>query len=163
MLRSYYVLKAKLGQQNKFYYDEKLKQWVEEGAEIPAEEPPLPPPPTKSSSYQNGMPDYNLNGPASGIHTTNGVAERRSPKHSDHGLGMPPIPPSQNQFSARGRMGVRSRYFSTDDICFWYFLEFCSQQDNLSIFSFFIDMWTHSIRLVQPEQPSLTTNRLLHL
>ncbi|KAM0870429.1 hypothetical protein ACQ4PT_040001 [Festuca glaucescens] len=53
---------AKLGQQNKFYYDEKLKRWVEEGAEIPAEEPPLPPPPTKSSSYQNGMPDYNLNG-----------------------------------------------------------------------------------------------------
>nr|XP_051195914.1 protein transport protein SEC16A homolog isoform X2 [Lolium perenne] len=104
---------AKLGQQNKFYYDEKLKRWVEEGAEIPAEEPPLPPPPTKSSSYQNGMPDYNLNGPASGIHTPNGVAERRSPKHSDHGLGMPPIPPSQNQFSARGRMGVRSRYVDT--------------------------------------------------
>ncbi|XP_047080749.1 protein transport protein SEC16A homolog isoform X2 [Lolium rigidum] len=104
---------AKLGQQNKFYYDEKLKRWVEEGAEIPAEEPPLPPPPTKSSSYQNGMPDYNLNGPASGIHTPNGVAERRSPKHLDHGLGMPPIPPSQNQFSARGRMGVRSRYVDT--------------------------------------------------
>ncbi|XP_047080796.1 protein transport protein SEC16B homolog isoform X2 [Lolium rigidum] len=104
---------AKLGQQNKFYYDEKLKRWVEEGAEIPAKEPPLPPPPTKSSSYQNGMPDYNLNGPASGIHTPNGVAERRSPKHSDHGLGMPPIPPSQNQFSARGRMGVRSRYVDT--------------------------------------------------
>uniref|UniRef100_A0ACD5Z8Q2 Uncharacterized protein n=1 Tax=Avena sativa TaxID=4498 RepID=A0ACD5Z8Q2_AVESA len=104
---------AKLGQQNKFYYDEKLKRWVEEGAEIPAEEPPLPPPPTKSSSYQNGMPDYNLNGPPSGIHTPNGVAERRSPKHSDHGLGMPPIPPSQNQFSGRGRMGVRSRYVDT--------------------------------------------------
>lgn len=104
---------AKLGQQNKFYYDEKLKRWVEEGAEIPAEEPPLPPPPTKSSSYQNGMPDYNLNGPASGIHTPNGLTERRSPKHSDHGSGMPPIPPSQNQFSARGRMGVRSRYVDT--------------------------------------------------
>nr|BAJ87237.1 predicted protein [Hordeum vulgare subsp. vulgare] len=104
---------AKLGQQNKFYYDEKLKRWVEEGAEIPAEEPPLAPPPTKSSSYQNGMPDYNLNGPASGMHIPNGVAERRSPKHSDHGLGMPPIPPSQNQFSARGRMGVRSRYVDT--------------------------------------------------
>ncbi|KAF7076932.1 hypothetical protein CFC21_081532 [Triticum aestivum] len=104
---------AKLGQQNKFYYDEKLKRWVEEGAEIPAEEPPLAPPPTKSSSYQNGMPDYNLNGPSSGMHTPNGVTERRSPKHSDHGLGMPPIPPSQNQFSARGRMGVRSRYVDT--------------------------------------------------
>lgn len=104
---------AKLGQQNKFYYDEKLKRWVEEGAEIPAKEPPLAPPPTKSSSYQNGMPDYNLNGPTSGMHTPNGVAERRSPKHADHGLGMPPIPPSQNQFSARGRMGVRSRYVDT--------------------------------------------------
>ncbi|KAL5199541.1 hypothetical protein ABZP36_020744 [Zizania latifolia] len=40
---------AKLGQQNKFYYDEKLRRWVKEGAEIPTEDPPLPPPPTKPS------------------------------------------------------------------------------------------------------------------
>jgi len=52
---------AKLGEQNKFYYDEKLKRWVEEGAEVPAEEPPLPPPPTKMS-FQNSVPDSNLNG-----------------------------------------------------------------------------------------------------
>ncbi|TVU33704.1 hypothetical protein EJB05_25537 [Eragrostis curvula] len=99
---------AKLGDQNKFYYDEKLKRWVEEGAAIPAEEPPLPPPPTKSS-FQNGLPDHKLNGPMSGSHAPNGVTEWKSPNSSEHGLGMPPIPPSQNQFSARGRMGVRSR------------------------------------------------------
>ncbi|KAL6848479.1 hypothetical protein ACP4OV_021773 [Aristida adscensionis] len=103
---------AKLGDQNKFYYDEKLKRWVEEGAAIPAEEPPLPPPPTKSS-FQNGIQDHKLNGPMSGIHAPNGVIERKSSNASDHGLGMPPIPPSQNQFSARGRMGVRSRYVDT--------------------------------------------------
>jgi hypothetical protein len=35
-------------------------------------------------------------------------------------------------------MGVRSRYFSTDDdVCFQYFLEFCCQQDNLSILFIF--------------------------
>ncbi|RCV04465.1 hypothetical protein SETIT_1G004100v2 [Setaria italica] len=103
---------AKLGDQNKFYYDEKLKRWVEEGAAIPAEEPPLPPPPTKPS-FQNGMPDHNLNGPMSGSHAPNGVIEWKSSNSSEQGLGMPPIPPSQNQFSARGRMGVRSRYVDT--------------------------------------------------
>ena len=102
------VLKAKLGDQNKFYYDEKLKRWVEEGAAVPAEEPPLPPPPTKLS-FQNGMPDHKLNGPMSGSHAPNGVTEWKSSNSSEQGLGMPPIPPSQNQFSARGRMGVRSR------------------------------------------------------
>ncbi|XP_062217913.1 protein transport protein SEC16B homolog isoform X2 [Phragmites australis] len=103
---------AKLGDQNKFYYDEKLKRWVEEGAAIPTEEPPLPPPPTKSS-FQNGMPDHKLNGPMSASHAPNGVTEWKSSSSSEQGLGMPPIPPSQNQFSARGRMGVRSRYVDT--------------------------------------------------
>ncbi|KAG8094149.1 hypothetical protein GUJ93_ZPchr0012g20605 [Zizania palustris] len=79
---------AKLGEQNKFYYDEKLKRWVEEGAEVPAEEPPLPPPPTKAS-FQNGIPDYNLNGPGNGGHAANGFAQ--------HAV----------------RMGVRSRYVDT--------------------------------------------------
>ncbi|PVH65476.1 hypothetical protein PAHAL_1G004100 [Panicum hallii] len=103
---------AKLGDQNKFYYDEKLKRWVEEGAAVPAEEPPLPPPPTKPS-FQNGMPDHKLNGLMSGSHAPNGVTEWKSSNSSEQGLGMPPIPPSQNQFSARGRMGVRSRYVDT--------------------------------------------------
>ncbi|KAJ1277451.1 hypothetical protein BS78_04G005000 [Paspalum vaginatum] len=103
---------AKLGDQNKFYYDEKLKRWVEEGAAVPAEEPPLPPPPTKPS-FQNGIPDHKLNGPISGSHIPNGVTEWKSPHSSEQGMGMPPIPPSQNQFSARGRMGVRSRYVDT--------------------------------------------------
>ncbi|AQK67681.1 Protein transport protein SEC16B-like protein [Zea mays] len=103
---------AKLGDQNKFYYDEKLKRWVEEGAAVPAEEPPLPPPPTKPS-FQNGMLDNKLNGPMSVSHAPNGVTEWKSSNSSEQGLGMPPIPPSQNQFSARGRMGVRSRYVDT--------------------------------------------------
>ncbi|AQK61207.1 Protein transport protein SEC16B-like protein [Zea mays] len=103
---------AKLGDQNKFYYDEKLKRWVEEGAVVPAEEPPLPPPPTKSS-FQNGMPDHKLNGHMSVGHAPSGVTEWKSSNYSEQGLGMPPIPPSQNQFSSRGRMGVRSRYVDT--------------------------------------------------
>uniref|UniRef100_A0A804PSP2 Protein transport protein sec16 n=1 Tax=Zea mays TaxID=4577 RepID=A0A804PSP2_MAIZE len=95
---------AKLGEQNKFYYDEKLKRWVEEGAEIPAEEPPLPPPPTKVP-FQNSVPDPNSNAPPTG-----GGYSSNPPEPSS---GMPPMPPTQNQFSARGRMGVRSRYVDT--------------------------------------------------
>ncbi|KAK3131393.1 hypothetical protein QOZ80_6AG0505800 [Eleusine coracana subsp. coracana] len=102
---------AKLGEQNKFYYDEKLKRWVEEGAEVTAEEPPLPPPPSKSS-IQNNVPDYNLNAPVGG-QTANGFAITRTSNPSEHSSGMPPIPPTQNQFSARARMGVRSRYVDT--------------------------------------------------
>ncbi|KAL6976173.1 hypothetical protein U1Q18_024963 [Sarracenia purpurea var. burkii] len=104
---------AKLGEKNKFYYDEKLKRWVEEGAEPPTEEASLPPPP-KTAAIQNGMPDYNLNsvlkteGPPS-----NGSPDFRSPSPSDHSSGIPPIPPASNQFSARGRTGVRSRYVDT--------------------------------------------------
>ncbi|XP_062233837.1 protein transport protein SEC16B homolog isoform X2 [Phragmites australis] len=103
---------AKLGEQNKFYYDEKLKRWVEEGAEVPAEEPPLPPPPTKAS-LQNSIPDYNMNGPVGGGYTANGFVEAKTLNPSELSSGMPPIPPTQNQFSARGRMGVRSRYVDT--------------------------------------------------
>ncbi|KAL4344212.1 hypothetical protein S83_035383 [Arachis hypogaea] len=103
---------AKLGEKNKFYYDEKLKRWVEEGAEPPAEETALPPPPT-TAVLQNGSTEYNLksalkteassvNGGSDSIHS--------SPELTP---GMPPIPPSTNQFSARSRMGVRSRYVDT--------------------------------------------------
>ena len=103
------LLKAKLGEKNRFYYDEKLKRWVEEGAEPPAEEAAPPPPPT-TAAFQNGMSDYNLNsalksnGPYS-----NGSPDFKSPTPSDNSSGIPPIPPASNQFSARGRMGVRSR------------------------------------------------------
>ncbi|CAD6338060.1 unnamed protein product [Miscanthus lutarioriparius] len=95
---------AKLGEQNKFYYDEKLKRWVEEGAEIPAEEPPLPPPPSKVP-FQSSVPDANSNAPPTG-----GGYSSNPPEPSS---GMPPMLPTQNQFSARGRMGVRSRYVDT--------------------------------------------------
>ncbi|KAJ6826248.1 protein transport protein SEC16B-like protein [Iris pallida] len=105
---------AKLGETNKFYYDEKLKRWVEEGAEPPAEEAALPPPPT-ATGFQNGLSDYNINTAfKSKSLTTNGEQEKRYPLlHSEPSSGIPPIPPSQNQFSARARMGVRSRYVDT--------------------------------------------------
>ncbi|PUZ75439.1 hypothetical protein GQ55_1G169500 [Panicum hallii var. hallii] len=95
---------AKLGEQNKFYYDEKLKRWVEEGADIPAEEPPLPPPPSKVP-FQSSVPDPNSNAPPTG--------GGYSPNPPEPSSGMPPMPPTQNQFSARGRIGVRSRYVDT--------------------------------------------------
>ena len=147
----YFYFKAKLGETNKFYYDEKLKRWVEEGADPPAEEVALPPPPP-TALFQNGAPDYNINnalknpspvvngspearspiplGHSSGIPTisrspnrsspVNGLPEAKSSTPLVHSSGIPSIPPSQNQFSARGRMGVRSRYaprnFCSDDI-----------------------------------------------
>lgn len=103
-------MKAKLGEKNKFYYDEKLKRWVEEGAEPPAEEIALAPPPT-FSSFQNVMPYNNVtNGsiPES-VYTSSGP-ENHTPSTPDQSPGIPPIPPNSNQFSARGRMGVRARY-----------------------------------------------------
>ena len=98
-----------MGEKNKFYYDEKLKRWVEEGAALPAEEAALPPPPPTTAAFQNGSTEYNLKSalktesspPLEGSNT-----RISSPELSP---GMPPIPPSSNQFSARGRMGVRSR------------------------------------------------------
>lgn len=111
--------KAKLGESNKFYYDEKLKRWVEEGADPPAEEPAIPPPPT-TTTFQNGMPDYNASNAFKSENNIKDAFQRES--HTDklgpvttpsvpleQNSGIPPIPPSQNQFSARGRMGVRSR------------------------------------------------------
>ncbi|XP_027359993.1 protein transport protein SEC16B homolog [Abrus precatorius] len=103
---------AKLGEKNKFYYDEKLKRWVEEGAELPTEEAALPPPPT-TAAFQNGSTEYNLK---SALKTESSPPiegpnlRTSSPELSP---GMPPMPPSSNQFSARGRLGVRARYVDT--------------------------------------------------
>lgn len=102
---------AKLGDTNKFYYDEKLKRWVEEGAEPPAEETALPPPPT--ARFQNGTSDYNLKTALKSEGSLgNGSPEFKSPA-LDQGPGIPPLPPTSNQFSARARLGVRSRYVDT--------------------------------------------------
>nr|XP_016439252.1 PREDICTED: protein transport protein SEC16A homolog [Nicotiana tabacum] len=104
---------AKLGETNKFYYDEKLKRWVEEGAAPPAEEPALAPPPT-TAVFQSGAPDYNLNSVLKSEGSiSNGSPDMKSPPSADNGSGIPPLPPATNQFSARSRMGVRSRYVDT--------------------------------------------------
>lgn len=97
-----------MGEKNKFYYDEKLKRWVEEGAELPAEETALPPPPT-TAAFQNGSNEYNLKSAlrTEGSPPNEGSSIRTS--SPELGPGMPPIPPSSNQFSARSRLGVRSR------------------------------------------------------
>ncbi|KAF2299042.1 hypothetical protein GH714_030169 [Hevea brasiliensis] len=93
---------AKLGEKNKFYYDEKLKRWVEEGAEPPTEEAVLQPPPT-TSAFQNGMSDYNLKSALkSDGSPTNGSPTSKTPNPVEHSSGIPPIPTSSNQFSARG-------------------------------------------------------------
>ncbi|KAL3619398.1 hypothetical protein CASFOL_036968 [Castilleja foliolosa] len=105
---------AKLGDTNKFYYDEKLKRWVEEGAEPPAQEAALPPPPP-TSVFQNGTSDYNLKSAMQSQPSyNNGNPEYKSPSVVDNNSGIPPLPPTtSNQYSARGRMGVRSRYVDT--------------------------------------------------
>ncbi|XP_055819679.1 protein transport protein SEC16B homolog [Solanum dulcamara] len=114
VLKPHQGRQAKLGDSNKFYYDEKLKRWVEEGAELPDAEPPLAPPPT-AAAFQNGAPDYNVKSvlKSESPICNNGFPEMKSPTSSDNGVGIPPLPPTSNQFSARGRMGVRSRYVDT--------------------------------------------------
>ncbi|XP_040985774.1 protein transport protein SEC16B homolog [Juglans microcarpa x Juglans regia] len=102
---------AKLGEKNKFYYDEKQKRWVEEGVELPAEEASFAPPPT-TAAFQNGMSDYHLKSAMQ----KEGTPMNQSPYYktpSEHNSGIPYGPSSSNQFSARGRMGVRSRYVDT--------------------------------------------------
>ncbi|CAI9095794.1 OLC1v1031809C1 [Oldenlandia corymbosa var. corymbosa] len=102
---------AKLGDENKFYFDQNLKMWVEKGAEPPSME--TAPPPLPTSTFQNGTSDYNLKtalkseGPPS-----NGSPEYKTPP-LDPGVGIPPLPPTTNQYSARSRVGVRSRYVDT--------------------------------------------------
>ncbi|KAG4973018.1 hypothetical protein JHK87_029839 [Glycine soja] len=101
---------AKLGDKNKFYYDEKLKRWVEEGAEVPAEEAAALTPPPTTAAFQNGSTEYNLR---SALKTESSPPiEGSSIRTSSLELspGMPLIPPSANQFSARGRLGVRSSH-----------------------------------------------------
>ncbi|WOG88461.1 hypothetical protein DCAR_0207696 [Daucus carota subsp. sativus] len=104
---------AKLGEANKFYYDEKLKRWVEEGVDPPPEEAVLPPPPT-TSAFPIGTSNNNAN---SAVKTegalSNGGPNYQSPTSLGHNAGTPPVPPTSNQFSARGQMGVRSRYVDT--------------------------------------------------
>ncbi|KAK9274715.1 hypothetical protein L1049_021966 [Liquidambar formosana] len=113
VLKSRTDRQAKLGESNKFYYDEKLKRWVEEGAEPPAEEAAPPPPPT-TAVFQNGMFDYNLrNASKSEGSLFNGSPEFNSTTPLERSSGIPPIPPGSNQFSARGRTSVRSRYVDT--------------------------------------------------
>ncbi|KAK4262601.1 hypothetical protein QN277_028142 [Acacia crassicarpa] len=113
VLRSRPSQQAKLGEENKFFYDEKMKRWVEEGAEPPAEEVALQPPPT-TASFQNGNPEYNLKSTLK----TEGAPSNEGPKlrtasASENTSGIPPIPPSSNKFSTRGSIGVRSRYVDT--------------------------------------------------
>ncbi|KAJ7944743.1 Protein transport protein sec16 [Quillaja saponaria] len=103
---------AKLGEKNKFYYDDKLKRWVEEGAEPPAEEVAPPPPPT-TATFQNGTPEYNLKSALQKEGSPSKEIPDVKTSTPEHASGIPPIPPTSNQFSARGRMGVRSRYVDT--------------------------------------------------
>ncbi|KAL5718336.1 hypothetical protein ACHQM5_011247 [Ranunculus cassubicifolius] len=101
---------AKLGEENKFYYDEKLKRWVEAGAPPPAEEMAPPPPPTSASFHNNGTSSYHARNSHESPPGNGG-----SPPSSELRSGIPPIPPSSNQFSARARTntGVRARYVDT--------------------------------------------------
>ncbi|CAL5398065.1 unnamed protein product [Camellia sinensis] len=100
---------AALGEKNKFYYDENLKRWLEEGAEPPGDEPALPPPPP-SASLQNRTADYT--GPKIDNLHSNSELEYKSPS-SEWNSGIPPTPPSSNHLSAYGCMGVRARYVDT--------------------------------------------------
>ncbi|KAE8662502.1 putative C2H2-like zinc finger protein [Hibiscus syriacus] len=111
VLRSRPDRQAKLGDENKFYYDEKLKRWVEEGAEPLAEATALPPPPT-SATFLNGVNDQSVKDTPK-TESFHASSENKSSISSERSSGIPPIPPTSNQYSARARMGVRSRYVDT--------------------------------------------------
>ncbi|CAH8384260.1 unnamed protein product [Eruca vesicaria subsp. sativa] len=91
---------AKLGDENQFYYDEKLKRWVEKGVEPPAEEAALPPPPTVGTYRSNSL----------GYENKSDMKNEMSPP-SGSLTGIPPVSQGSNPFSARTRS--RSRYVDT--------------------------------------------------
>ena len=133
-----WTLQAKLGEKNKFYYDEKLKRWVEEGAEPPAEEAALPPPPT-TAAFQNGMNDLSIKDTPKieSLHTS---SENKSFISSERSSGIPPIPPSSNQYSAHARMDVCSRYWRLINFSGCYELSFpvgCRRTGHLTNISIF--------------------------
>ena len=105
------LLQVKLGEKNKFYCDDKLKRWGEEGAEPPAEEPALaPPPPT--AAFMSGVSCLDKKDESNNTIHANGQAEFKSTISFEKKAGTPPLPSGANQFSACGRMGVRARYNS---------------------------------------------------
>jgi hypothetical protein len=68
---------AKLGESNKFYFDEKLKMWVEEGKPPPVAAEPPPPPPT-SAAAPPPMPMFSSGPPSNvvaGVRVHGGVGE----------------------------------------------------------------------------------------
>ncbi|XP_023635307.1 protein transport protein SEC16A homolog isoform X2 [Capsella rubella] len=104
---------AKLGEENQFYYDDNLKRWVERGVEPPAEEAALPPPPTLGAFRSNSLGNENKSDMENEMSPSSGSWSSGSPTPSENSPGIPPVSQSSNQFSARGRMGVRARYVDT--------------------------------------------------
>lgn len=91
-----FIFQAKLGDANRFYYDEKLKKWVEEGVDPTPDIAPPPPPPTMSSFV-------GVSTPLDETHAT--------PQAVTLKPGTPPLAPNSiNHFSNRRQSGVRSRY-----------------------------------------------------
>ncbi|XP_039063475.1 protein transport protein SEC16B homolog [Hibiscus syriacus] len=76
-----------------------------------AEETALPPPPT-STAFLNGVNDLSLKDTPK-IESFHTSSENKSSLSSERSSGIPPIPPSSNQYSAHAQMGVRSRYVDT--------------------------------------------------
>eukprot|EP00850_Spirogloea_muscicola_P022566 SM000301S11769 [mRNA] locus=s301:27656:32480:- [translate_table: standard] len=97
---------AKLGEKNTFYYDEKLKRWVEEGHEDAAQEAPLPPPPTTMKQTGRHLEPDAAGSGQPGSSSPAATVSTAVPS------GTPPIPPSGSQSASRAR-GVRSRYVDT--------------------------------------------------
>ncbi|XP_020866847.1 protein transport protein SEC16A homolog isoform X2 [Arabidopsis lyrata subsp. lyrata] len=104
---------AKLGDENQFYYDDNLKRWVERGVEPPAEEAALPPPPTLGAFRSNSLGYENKSDMKNEMSPSSGSWSSGSPTPSENSSGIPPVSQGSNQFSARGRMGVRARYVDT--------------------------------------------------
>lgn len=99
-LRGKKATEAKLGEQNKFYYDEKLKMWVEEGVKPPPPMEAAPPPPTAMppavGAPQPGGMAFSARALGGGVRaryvdTFNASPAPGSPGAAD--AAQPPLPP----------------------------------------------------------------------
>ncbi|KAI9476058.1 MAG: hypothetical protein EXX96DRAFT_286696 [Benjaminiella poitrasii] len=103
------AIKANLGDQNNFYYDEKEKRWVNKlNDSKPAAA--TPPPPPKASTPQPTM----MTPPASGLKPNSMPPPRINSAPPVGAAGEPPsafnTPPPSNRRAGAGRKPMRSRY-----------------------------------------------------
>ncbi|CAN6605623.1 hypothetical protein TRVA0_003S00320 [Trichomonascus vanleenenianus] len=117
------AVRAKLGEKSRFYYDEKLKRWVNKDAPVEDQQSDLPPPPPKKPSAPLHTHSAPPMAPATAPSMTTPMPSKSPmPKPTVSGSSTPGVPlsgglddllgaaPPPGDKSKRARRGARNRY-----------------------------------------------------